>query len=447
MNLRWRLTLIIAPLVWGLVLSLSLALYSVASEELHRSFVLQLESVADLYSQSILKSGRLQPSTATKQLEGLTCLLFTQDGRLLDRVGDFSFRLTPVQLRQKGTFTTQANAFVGQQRVSVVRPLPATQNRRIIVVSAVNTVAQKGLLRLRGIALLWLCIAAIGSVALGYGLAMWLSRPLRHIAQTADLVRQGKFNARIENADRKDEIGVLKRSLNTMLERQEQLVQSQRRFIADAAHDLRTPLTVMRTELEICLRHPRDNQEYQKRIQQLLQRVCELCQLCENLLSVAKLESNPNHSFEDFLLLDALEHSLENIQYLSTKRFHLKIDHSLEAHGHAQSIARLIANLLENASRAAKENFGLRAERRGEQIRLEIWDDGPGIAQEQQEYLFRPFAKEKKSEGAGLGLTIAQDIAQMHGTRIELIPSSIGATFALTIAAATRYHRSTGELF
>lgn len=460
-SLRWRLTLTIASLIWGLMLGFSLAIYLVTAEEIHRGFLVQLESLAQQYTQSALqaKQVRLRQIPNPPQLEAVTVGLFDQNGTRLEQQGDAALALQKAQLEtlQNGQPLVQTldaslwAIFFGQRRAMILRPIFTLQSNfqmaYVLAVSARDLAGQTSLGRLRSTIFFWLGLATLGAALLGYRLALWLSRPLRQIAQTAYLVGQGQLGARIADASHQDEIGVLKRDLNAMLERLERTVLAQRRFTADAAHDLRTPIAVLRTEIEICLRRPRENSEYQSRMTHLLERVSGLSKLCEDLLTLSKLESGFEQPFEDFLLLDALEHGLENIQHVSKHPLRLNVSHSLEVHGHAPSISRLVCNLLENASKAAKSSFGLRAERHGALVRLEIWDDGAGIPPEVQQRLFMRFAKGENSSGAGLGLAIAQEIARVHGTQIERKPSAVGATFVVMLSAAKRHTRNTSELF
>ena len=107
----------------------------------------------------------------------------------------------------------------------------------------------------------------------------------------------------------------------------------------------------------------------------------------------------------------------------------------------------MIANLLDNASKAASSEFGLRVQRHGSSIQLQVWDDGAGIAPEQRLDLFERFYKGETSSGAGLGLSIAQEIARAHHTQIHVMDSARGAIFEVRLSGPARYTRNTRELF
>ena len=470
MALRWRLTLTVASLIWALMLGLSVALYAVTVGEQYRSFSAQLEGLAQQYAQAALQPSGVRlreiPSTLVQQrLEGLTVWLMNVNSSVVDQLGSqdaVDMALSDQQLeRLKRGLTlsfdresTPWTVLTGQRRSVSLRPILTLGDRfelrYVLAVSAKDRVGRDHLARLRATTAIWLGIATVCAALLGYRLALWLSRPLREIAQTAYRVGQGELTERIVGASSSDEIGALKRELNAMLERLERLVQAQRRFTADAAHDLRTPLAVLRTELEVSLRHPRSPELYQRSLERLLNRVAALSALCEDLLTLSTLEAGVAQPFEDFLLLDALALPLEVAERRAadaSQRFEVLLSPSLELHGNPQLLARLIANLLDNASKAASSEFGLRVQRHGSSVQLQVWDDGAGIAPEQRLQLFERFYKGETSSGAGLGLSIAQEVARAHHTQVRALDSLRGATFEVRLSGPTRHTRNTSELF
>jgi signal transduction histidine kinase len=468
MSLRLRLTLTLAGVLWLLVLGLGAALYALTAADLRVRFTVQLQTLAQQYAQLALQpdSVRLReppPNPLHDELEGHEVYLLAADGHVVDSLGaDAGAPVIPAaQLKrsQSGTFSSGGfsgaqpgasfdlpaspeSVLLGRQRAAVLYPIFALNGNfgvayTLALVSA-DRVGQQSLARLRTTILVWALLATLLALVAGDRLAVWLSRPLREVAATAHAVGQGALQRRIPRAGGRDEIGGLKRDLNAMLERLETLVAAQRRFTADAAHDLRTPLSVLRTELEVSLRRPREAAEYRDTLARLLERVEALSKLAEDLLTLSKLEAGQERPLEALLLRDTLEGTIDTTQRVASQRnleFVVDLPTHLEVLGDASTLPRLVANLLDNAAKAARTRFGLRAELQSKSVRLSVWDDGEGIKPELRARLFQRFAKGETSSGAGLGLAIAQQIASAHGAVLTPLEGTglVGATFQVEL--------------
>ncbi len=447
MSLRLRLTLTLALALLLPVLSLGAVLYALTAADAGADFDLELRTLARAYAQLAVGADRVMlrepPSTPLlEKLGDLQVFLVRPNGSVQDALNSNQISI-PADVLARVQGGQEASFALGGDRGAAVFPIFSTDGTfslaYALVVSAADLAGTQRLMKLRLTVIVWLVGAALLAFIVGDRLAVWLSRPLREVAQTARAVEHGELSSRIPRADSRDELGALKRSLNGMLERLESLVEAQRRFTAEAAHDLRTPLSVLRTEVEVALRRPREAPEYRAVLERLLERIGGLSKLAEDLLTLARLEAGPEVPFERFVLSDALETVRSTYAHLATQRglaYSFEIPRDLEFYGDAVMIGRAVGNLLENAVGAASSEVGLRVRAKGREVTLRVWDDGSGVDPQMRERLFTRFAKGARSRGAGLGLAIVQGVVRAHEGSIALEEAAKGAMFVVTLPNA-----------
>jgi signal transduction histidine kinase len=232
-----------------------------------------------------------------------------------------------------------------------------------------------------------------------------------------------------------DEIRRLAITVNRTLSRIESLVEQQRRFASDASHDLRSPLTAMRTQVEAALLHPGDTNWVEMSLAQLnsLER---LEALVSDLLMLAKLDAGAPSIRENLDLAGLVREELDRRPRRVTVSTDLQT--GVKVTGDPLRLARLFTNLLDNAERHATENVVIAVHAENGTAVLMIEDDGAGIAPDKREEVFRRFtrldaARSKDSGGTGLGLPIAREIAQEHGGTLVVEDSPRGARFVLRL--------------
>jgi two-component system sensor histidine kinase TctE len=233
------------------------------------------------------------------------------------------------------------------------------------------------------------------------------------------------------------EVRPLVHAMNGYLDRLRELIAGQRRFIADASHQLRTPLTVLKTQAELALRAS-DPAAMREIVEGIARTTDATVHLANRLLTMARAE----HGVEEGQLVNvSLTEAARQVgMALAMAAVHKGIDLSLEAEdevtvaGNALLLHELLANLVDNAIRytPAGGRLALRVRRdpAGAAL-LEVEDSGIGIAELERERVFAPFyrapgAQQVNGSGAGLGLTIVRDIAALHGARITLDDSPHG---------------------
>jgi len=287
-----------------------------------------------------------------------------------------------------------------------------------------------GILRVGGLVL--------GSILLISSAVAWIAagevlRPLRLLSETARSISESDLSARIP-VEGDDEIAVLAETFNDMLDRLEEAFDTQRRFVDDASHELRTPITVIRGQLELSGDDPEDREATIRLVTGELDR---MSRIVEDLLVMAKAEQ------PDFIQPHPIDLA-EFVDELSIKASALSprpipvtsIDHAVVV-GDRQRLTQAVMNLARNAVEHTPESaeLSIGARVNGSMARLWVSDTGPGIPEADRKRLFDRFARgsagRRSTGGAGLGLSIVKAIAEGHGGSVEVESGSEGTTFTI----------------
>jgi two-component system, OmpR family, sensor kinase len=284
-------------------------------------------------------------------------------------------------------------------------------------------------------ALVLLSVLLIAST-LAWVVAGRVLAPLRLLADTARSISESDLTRRIEVTGR-DEIAELARTFNAMLDRLEAAFASQRAFVSDASHELRTPITIVRGHLELMTEDPEERRETVALVTDELDR---MSRFVDDLLLLAKAERDDFLRVAEVELGALTDELLEKAQALGPR------DWRLESRGEAlivadrQRLTQAIMGLAQNAVQHTDdgEPIWLGTDANHREVRLWVRDEGPGVAPEDQERIFDRFARasdsRRRSEGAGLGLAIVRAIAEAHGGRVNLSSRpGAGASFTLVI--------------
>ncbi|WP_158587944.1 sensor histidine kinase [Actinomadura logoneensis] len=234
-----------------------------------------------------------------------------------------------------------------------------------------------------------------------------------------------------------DEIAQLAASVNVTLHRLEQNVSRQRQFVGDVSHELRSPLTGLRAQLEVALEHPED-EDWPAVARSALNDADRLQRIVTDLLLLAKLDAGVPLEREPVDLGDLARQE-------GARQRRVPVEVATEPHvivlGARGPLLRLITNLLDNAARHARTRVRVTVEARGADAVLTVADDGEGIPRADRERVFQRFqrlaeGRKRDHGGSGLGLPISRDIAQAHGGTLVVADSDIGAHLVLTIPQA-----------
>jgi two-component system OmpR family sensor kinase len=291
-------------------------------------------------------------------------------------------------------------------------------------------------------------IALLATGLVGYRLATLALRPVDLMTQRAQLIGRDHLKARLAEPAGDDELSRLAHVLNEMLDRLYQIIESHQQFAADASHELRSPLTSLRSRLEVALRRARSAEEYRQVIADCLSEVERLTRLTEDLLELARSDAQR-------LVLDLSEVELQPLIAAEIARLqpeaaarqvtlNADIQTSLTVIADEARLRRVVNNFLSNAIHYSRPEGGavsICAGNGGSDVWIEISDDGIGLDAEQQRHVFERFwradkARSLRTGGAGLGLAICREIARAHGGQINVRSQpGHGSTFRLCLPA------------
>ena len=258
-----------------------------------------------------------------------------------------------------------------------------------------------------------------------------LSRGLSPLAELQERIRARSSDdlSPIDSRQVPEEISPLVGSLNDMLGRLSQTIDMQKRFIADAAHQMKTPLAGMRMQSELALRQL-DPDEIHRSLEQLAKSSESATRLVNQLLALARAENQP-HAGLAFEEIDLATLARGVVQDWVQASFAQRIDLGYEAQdddvtiaGNTLMLRELLSNLIDNALRytPAGGSVTVRVRRDGDYALLEVEDTGPGIAPHERAHVFERFYRilGSSASGSGLGLAIVREIAQQHGAEVDI---------------------------
>jgi signal transduction histidine kinase len=262
----------------------------------------------------------------------------------------------------------------------------------------------------------------------GLAVARNLTRRIEAMNQITARIMAGDLGQRIAVNGGGDEFDELARNLNAMLERIERLLVGMRQVTDNIAHDLRTPLTRMRSRLEVALMSPGDETQSRELIEQTLKDADGLIATFNALLSIARIEAGAARSEWEVVDLAELAADVAELYGPLAEERHmtLRVDapRPVLVHGSRQLLAQAAANLVDNAIKYAPEHARVSIVVRDQPVAaLEVTDTGPGIPPEQRELALRRFvrlAPDRSTPGNGLGLSLVSAVAQMHEAELEL---------------------------
>ena len=264
-------------------------------------------------------------------------------------------------------------------------------------------------------------------------------RPVEDIRSEVAAIGATDLRRRVPNPGTDDEIDRLANTMNEMLERLEGSLERQQRFVADASHELRGPLTRLRAELELGLSSGSD-QAASDQLGSLLDEVLGMQEMVEDLLFLAQSDAGKTDQTRAAIDLDDLV-LREGRRIAGNGLVEVNLSAVSGAHlvGNRSQLSRAVKNLLDNAERHAAGTVGVGLEERDGFACLTVEDDGPGIPLSGVEQIFERFgrldlARAAGTGGSGLGLAIARDIAVRHGGSLVVVnPGEAGARFEMTL--------------
>lgn len=277
------------------------------------------------------------------------------------------------------------------------------------------------------------------SILIGSFMARNMVRRINAVTKTADNIIEGDLSHRIPVVDKRDnELDRLSKSLNRMLDRNEELMNSMQAVTNNLAHDLRNPLNRIRNRLESVRYKPATNDELIEITEETIDDIDGVIATFNALLSIAQIESAAPHkdwtTFSLNNLLDDLSETYEIIAENKNISWKYHSTDNLQLDGNKQLITQLFMNLLDNAFKYTPENGKVTLNaalnnNHPKQLEVTIADTGHGIPNEEIENVFKRFHRldeARSTEGNGLGLSLVKAVADLHHAKIELSDNKPG---------------------
>ncbi len=477
-SLRFKLTLWYVFILGVLLTFFSFFLYFTLSKSLHRDIDNKLKSLAELIaSESSSPLSKFNFGTIDQALENSMNLKpigkFIQVLDESGNIGRKSDNLKNVQLpislnalknASRGSITFETNRTIGNTPLRIIT-FPLLENShvtKIVQIASSLEGVEDALNKLFLILIIsvpsTLIIASLG----GLFLAHQALKPVDNITQTARMITSQNLNQRITPPKIKDEISRLIETFNEMISRLDQSFKQMKQFSSDASHELKTPLTILKGEVEVMLRKERTSHEYQQTLKSNLEEINRMSQIVEDLLTLSKADTGEiGLNKEEVNLTELLNEVVAQIDRLAKgKKLHLSSpNHDQEIHlfGDALWLRELFINLIENGIKYTEEGGSIDVslqkgylssvrdqpdsleKNKSEFVKIIVSDTGIGIAKEDQQRIFDRFfrvdkARSREQGGSGLGLSICKWIVEAHQGNIEVESEpGKGSSFIVTL--------------
>ncbi len=399
----------------------------------HRTLTNNLHDALEQRSDDVvglLRAGREPRDAAVAGGDDVLIQLATDDGQLFSSApsspittGVRTSALTP----SFATITLDAGHYV-----VATRPVATIHGSAVLRVAGLTDDVREARRVLVASLELGIPVVALLLGALVFALVGRTLRPVEAIRREVDEIDGSRLERRVPDPGGDDEVARLAATMNRMLDRLDDSAQRQKRFVADASHELRGPLARMRAGLEVDL--PRAERAGLGDVQQAaLDDAAELERLVDDLLELARLDEG--RGLERRVAVDLDDIVLREVPRMrdaAGPQFDLTQVSSAQVVGDPAQLVRVIRNLLDNAARHANGQVIVSLGEVGTRAVLTIADDGPGIAPADRQRIFERFTKlddaRTAGTGSGLGLAITRQIVGVHGGTISVDGSSIGGT-------------------
>jgi len=430
-TLRTRVTVVAGLGITAAIVGGLLLMYQLQASSVRATIVDQLRTYATEVAQSS-PGGQWSGPLPASSLDGnAQAQVLTTDGQVLAATRTLAGLPAIYQLPAGATNPVRQVAAEGvvPTDIRVVAQRFTIAGRQVTIVTGtalLETVDTEFLrLLLLGLPLILLLSAFAVWTVVGRSLG-----PVDRIRHAVETITADDLSRRVPEPPTTDEIGQLARTMNAMLARLDDSARTQRRFVADASHELRSPLAAIRTTLEVGLAHP-DTAPWPTIAHRAAQQSQRLEALTQQLLLLARTDDHtpgaPHDSVDIGALLNRLHHDLSPTRPDLT----VHIGANGVVTGDPEALARMLRNIVDNAIRHARHSVQIHTTTTGATITITIDDDGPGVPPADRDRIFDRFvrldtSRERGTGGSGLGLAITRQIAHAHHASITVSESPHG---------------------
>ena len=453
MQIRTRLTIQFSVLVSSILLVTFLFIYFYSYFNVREDFYVLLRLRAESTAKLLLDTPQVSSEVIKAVQESNRDLIYNENILIFDEKNILiysnvspsskSLNITNFwldEIRRTGEIRyTDGN----YQVVGLVSKYPF--NRAVVLLGAQDLYGQVNLSNLSQILTASFFIVTMIVALAGWIFAKRALRPISRVMNAVEGILPQKLGTRLEVPNQKDEIGRLTTTFNNLLDRIETAFQMQKIFVANVSHELKNPLTKMRSQLEVSMMKERSQREYQQTISSVLEDIHELAKLSNTLLELAKVSEDQRDLLTetvriDELLLDSRQTLIEaNPTYNIQIQFNElpEDDEWLEIFGNSTLLKTAFLNLMENACKFSDDlSVFVSLVCTANNLTLNFSDYGKGIPVKDQSLVFQPFYRSDNTasiKGYGIGLSLVERIIKLHNGTIQ-IESNLprGTTFILT---------------
>jgi len=452
-SVRIRLTLWYAGVLAVSLIAFALLVYYAAANVFYQRQDEALRSTAETVASAYMQELEEEQSISKANEVVLAEMVFPNryvevtdaSGRVVAWSANLTGRVLAIPAASLASARQQKTSFavINNLRVAVV-PLSPGKELGYAAVAEPLSVIDEGLRRLRrdffaGVPLI-LLLASLG----GYFLARKSLSPIALMNRQTQRITAENLSARLDVMNERDELGGLALTINDLLARLENSFTEQQRFVADASHELRTPLAVLRGETEVSLAQSRSIDEYKASLNLIKDEAERLSRIVEDLFVLARQPADRRAVSRQPVRLDKIVEECGRAAQVLAAQKSLKLTVApgtpLSLNGDDELLQRMILNLLDNAVKYTPAGGEISVELKPSNgdARLTVRDNGIGIPAKDQPHVFDRFYRVDKARsralgGAGLGLSIARQIAEAHGGTVSVESSAGGSVFTVEL--------------
>jgi signal transduction histidine kinase len=451
MQIRTRLTVQFSLLVSGILLVTFLVIYFLAYVNLTDDFYDRLRSKAKSQAELLQKFAQVNidvlkalDETNRDLIYNENTLIFDEKNRLIysnpTNIQNRAIHISNYwldEIRKAGEIRYQDGDY---KVVGIYHKYP--YNKAVVMLAAQDKYGQVNLSNLSQLlfALFFILTAIVAIV--GWFFSERALVPISRVMNEVETILPQRLATRLQVPNQKDEIGRLTMTFNNLLDRIETAFQMQKIFVANVSHELKNPLTKMKSQLQVSILKERSATEYQATIQSVLEDIQELSQLSNTLLELAKVSEDKGDLLTEVVRIDELlwdcRATLSQTAVSYTITFRLdelpEDDTWLEISGNSTLLKTAFLNLMDNACKFSEDHavkISLFAFKN--KISVQFCDHGKGIPPEDRNLVFQPFYRSENTaniKGHGIGLSLVERIVKLHNGTISIQPNQpMGTTF------------------
>jgi signal transduction histidine kinase len=452
MQIRTRLTIQFSLLVSGILLVTFLAIYYFTYNNVTEDFYDRLRSKAKSTAELLLKVPQVN-TEVLRALEGSNrdliynenILIFDEKNRLIYTNTNAVTKSIHVsnywldEIRKSGEIRYTDGDY---KVVGLYYKYPF--NRAVVMLGAQDLYGQANLSNLNTLlTVLFLIVTAIVGLA-GWIFAKRALRPISKVMNAVEGILPQKLDTRLDIPNQKDEIGRLSTTFNKLLDRIETAFQMQKIFVANVSHELKNPLTKIRSQLEVSMLKERSTADYQITIQSVLEDIQELAQLSNTLLELAKVSEDQRDLLTETVRVDDMLWDCRQSLSQANPSYNIQVnldelpddDSWLEIAGNSTLLKTAFLNLIDNACKFSEDqSVKITLNATAKKLTLKFSDKGKGIPVQDQSLIFQPFYRGDNTanvKGYGIGLSLVDRIMKLHNGNISIQTNQPkGTTFIL----------------